>query len=86
MVAESLRDELLSVVGVASVEVKARALGEALLALGRLHPALEGEIVRAGRLAPTWRANVNGLEFVDDPATPLSPGDAVLILSALAGG
>ena len=72
--------------GTAEVEVEATTLGEALLALGRLCPALEGRVVSEGRLAPHWRASVNGRRFVDDPATPLGPGDRLVIVSALAGG
>ena len=72
--------------GLPSVEVEATTLGEALAAAERTCPGLAPDVVRAGRLAPHWRASVNGRGFVEDPATPLAPGDAVLLLSALAGG
>jgi molybdopterin converting factor small subunit len=69
-----------------SVAVDAKTLGEALAALERAHPALSGEVVAAGRLAPHWRASVEGQAFVEAPETPLAPGARVLLLSALAGG
>ena len=72
--------------GIASFEVEAATLGEALLAAERQCPALAPDIVHAGRLAPHWRASIGGRRFVEDPATLLTDGDAVLLLSALAGG
>ncbi len=72
--------------GVASVEVEAATLGDALDALRRLHPELEPRVLLPGGLAPHWRANVGGRAFVDDPATPLDSDETVLIISALAGG
>jgi molybdopterin-guanine dinucleotide biosynthesis protein A len=72
--------------GLAAVDVEARTLGEALSALAERCPGLVPEVVQGGRLAPHWRASINGTQFVVRPETPLSDGDAVLILSALAGG
>jgi molybdopterin converting factor small subunit len=72
--------------GVAHVDVEATTLGEALAAASDAHPSLEGRVIVAGRLAPHWRASLNGREFVDDPATALADGDALVIVSALAGG
>jgi molybdopterin converting factor small subunit len=72
--------------GVTEVIVEAATLGEALLELERAAPGLAPEVVAGGRLAPHWRASVNGRRFVEDPATPLADGDALLLLSALAGG
>jgi len=74
------------IAGVAAVEVEGATLGEALDALRRAHPALEGRVLVPGGLAPHWRANVGGRLFVEDPATPLTSGDVVLLVSALAGG
>jgi molybdopterin converting factor small subunit len=45
-----------------------------------------GEIIVADRLHPAFVANLNGDRFVCDPRTPLTGGDAILILSADAGG
>lgn len=72
--------------GVGQVDVVAATLGEALAAVERQFPRLAPDVVTGGRLAPHWRASVNGRGFVEDPATALSDGDAVLLLSALAGG
>ena len=74
------------VAGVASIDVRAETLGEALEQLGLRIPALEGRVVQSGRLAPHWRANLDGRLFVDDPATRLADGTSVVIVSALAGG
>jgi molybdopterin-guanine dinucleotide biosynthesis protein A len=72
--------------GLAEVEVEATTLGEALGELGRLHPALVPDVLAGGRLARHARASVNGRAFVEDPSTPLAKGDALLLISALAGG
>jgi len=72
--------------GVASVEVEAATLGDALRAAAVLCPALDPEIVSDGALAPHWRASLDGERFLDDPDTPLPEGASVLVLSALAGG
>jgi sulfur-carrier protein len=74
------------IAGVAEVEVEASTLAEALTAVAALHPALEPHVIERGRLARHWRASVNGRRFVDDPETQLQDGDAIVIVSALAGG
>lgn len=66
--------------------VAAKTLGEALDALRRRHRALEGPVLTADGLAGHWRASVGGRTFTTDVATPLSPGDRVVLVSALAGG
>ena len=68
------------------VPVEASTLGEALVALERECPALAGEVVRAGRLAPHWVASVDGRRFIDAPDVALAEGARVLVLSSLAGG
>ncbi len=72
--------------GVEAVEVEAATLGEALRAAAEQCPGLSPEIVRDGVLAEHWRASRNGREFLTGPEASLEPGDAVLILSAIAGG
>jgi hypothetical protein len=72
--------------GTDCVRVAAATLSEALTALERAHPALAGEVVRGGRLAPHWRASIDGKRFLDGPDAPLPAGSRVLILSGLAGG
>ena len=71
--------------GVAAVDVQAETLGQLLAALAMRFPAL-GECIDAGRLQPSFVANLNGDRFVSDPRTPLRQSDSVLILSADAGG
>jgi molybdopterin converting factor small subunit len=72
--------------GVASLDVEAATLGEALAAAAARYPALVPRVIEEGRLAAYWRANLNGRAFLEDPATPLGNRDILLILSALAGG
>ena len=72
--------------GAETVMVAATTLSQALLALEALYPSLAGEVVRAGRLAPHWRANIDGTRFVEGDDAPLAPGSRVVILSGLAGG
>jgi molybdopterin converting factor small subunit len=72
--------------GTAAWQTQAGTLEELLRAVGRRFPRLEGECVIDGQLAPGYTVNVNGDRFVTDPATPLEPGDHVLLLSVDAGG
>jgi molybdopterin converting factor small subunit len=72
--------------GVPFVDVEAQTLGEALAEAARRVPALRGEVIDGDRPGPRWRASVGGRRFVDDPATPLSDGDSIVLVSALAGG
>ncbi len=76
--------------GTARLEVIGESVGEALEALSRLCPSLEGEVLKTGsgcgHVRPAYRLNLNGDRFVSDPATPLNDGDALLILSADVGG
>jgi molybdopterin converting factor small subunit len=71
--------------GVAAVDVQAGTLGQLLSALATTLPSF-AEFVAGDRLHPSFSANLNGNEFVSDPATPLGEDDCVLILSADAGG
>ena len=71
--------------GVAETWVKADTLGQMLSALATQFP-LFAEIVHEERLRPSFVANLNGDQFVTDPATRLAEDDCVLILSADAGG
>ncbi|MEO8257776.1 MAG: MoaD/ThiS family protein [Acidobacteriota bacterium] len=84
-----MRVELLGVprerAGVSELELQAATLGELLVALAARFPPL-GELITADRLPASVVANLNGDRFISDPATHLSSGDSVLILSADAGG
>jgi molybdopterin converting factor small subunit len=72
--------------GVAAVDVEAQCLGEALAAVALSLPQLERVCVERGTLCRGYLANVNGQNFVSDPATPLVSGDCVLVLSSDMGG
>jgi molybdopterin converting factor small subunit len=71
--------------GMAELEIEADTLGQLLESLVMRCPAL-AELITVDRLHPSLAANLNGDEFVSDPATPLADDDRLLILSADAGG
>ncbi len=68
------------------VAAEGRTLEEALLDLESRVPALAGEVLARGRLAPHWTASLDGRRFTEAATTPLRPGARVLLLSSLAGG
>jgi molybdopterin converting factor small subunit len=72
--------------GVAEIEINAATLGEALGEVRRRLPQLDDVFLANGRLGGGYLANLNGRNFVGDPATPLADGDCLLILSSDAGG
>ena len=72
--------------GVAAVEVEAGTLAEVLAAVRRRHPELEPQVIVGDRLAAQWRASIDGGPWIEDPVTVLSPGDVLVLVSALAGG
>jgi molybdenum cofactor guanylyltransferase len=64
-------------------------VADALAELSRQLPALAGCVITrgGGHLIDGYACNVNGLEFVKDPATTtVKSGDSIVILSADAGG
>ena len=61
-------------------------LGEIFTAIRQRFPALAEHCFDEQRLHPTFVANIDGNQFVRDPATPLQPNSVVLLLSADAGG
>ena len=71
--------------GVSQLEVQANTLGQLLGTLASQVPPLS-EFIAADRLHSSFIANLNGDQFISDPATPLVKEDRVLILSADAGG
>jgi molybdopterin converting factor small subunit len=71
--------------GISELELQADTLGQLLGTLAAKIPSL-GEIITADRLHPAFVANLNGDQFISDPATRLDESDCVLILSADAGG
>jgi molybdopterin converting factor small subunit len=71
--------------GVSELEIQADTLGQLLGTLVERIPSL-GEFIDVDRLHSSFIANLNGDQFVSDPATRLGANDCVLILSADAGG
>jgi sulfur-carrier protein len=72
--------------GTKLMRVEASTLGQALVELGRICPALEESVLHQGRLHEAFQLSLNGDRFVSDPQTPLQEGDVLLLLSADAGG
>jgi molybdopterin converting factor small subunit len=72
--------------GVGRLEVEAGRVGEALRRLAEACPALAGSVIEGERVGRTYRLSLNGERFVDDPATPLAEGDALILLAADVGG
>ncbi len=72
-------------VGVSELVIEAPTLGELLEGLRQRFPEF-GDLMAADRLHPAVAANLNGDRFISDPATPLTRGDRLLILSADVGG
>lgn len=71
--------------GASELEIEAATLGQLFRTLAARYPAL-GELISNDSLHPSLAANLNGDEFVSDPATPLTGSDRLLILSADVGG
>jgi len=71
--------------GLTEIEVDADNLGQALARVAMRLPRLAA-LIDGDRLHPSIAANLNGDEFVCDPATPLAAGDRLLLLSADVGG
>ena len=71
--------------GIAELDVEAETLGQLLQALSHRLPSL-AELIEGDRLHPAFVANLNGDQFISDPATALAANDYVLILSSDAGG
>jgi hypothetical protein len=72
--------------GVESLAGEGATLREGLLALARSAPALEGDVIVAGRLGPHWRASLAGGRFLEDDDQPLPDDARVVLLTSLAGG
>jgi molybdopterin converting factor small subunit len=72
--------------GVGTITLDADTVASALAALRDTCPALAGSVLRDGHLHPAYKLSLNGERFVDDPATPLADGDALLLIAADAGG
>lgn len=72
--------------GVASVDVEAATLGQALGEVCRRLPQLKNVCDADGHLNRGYLASVNGRQFIVEPSTPLTTGESLLLMSADAGG
>ena len=72
--------------GIGRMQIEASSLGQALLELGRLCPALEESVLQRGTVLEAYKLSLNCERFVTDPMTPLTEGDVLLLLSADVGG
>ena len=59
-----------------------------ILALSEKLPVLVGRVINpdGNSLSSGYACNINGLDFVRNPASKVEPGDKIFILSADAGG
>ena len=72
--------------GFGRLEVEGSRLRDALRALAKACPALDGSVIVDGVARAAYKVSLNGESFVTDPETPLAEGDAVLLLAADVGG
>ena len=72
--------------GCDTLQVEARTVGAALVALETACPALSGSVLEAGGISPHYRLSLNAREFITDPERVLEDGDRLIVLSAEAGG
>lgn len=86
----SIRVELFGIprlrAGVAATTVDGARLGDILVELARRFPQLAHTCIDHDQLQSGYLASINGARFITDPATAIGPDDALLILSADAGG
>jgi molybdopterin converting factor small subunit len=61
-------------------------LSELLKQIAAAAPDLGSELLAGGRLHKSLTANLDGMQFISDPATAICDGQSLLILSADAGG
>ena len=71
--------------GCTEVSLIAETVGDALKEIAAKYPGL-GDIMRNGRLAPSYLLSINGRRFDAALRTKLAPSDRLLLLSADAGG
>ena len=75
--------------GAAKVDVDADTAGGALLALTTAHPSLATHLRGAdGKLRSFVNVYLNDedIRFLDKEATPVKPGDTLIIVPSIAGG
>jgi len=74
--------------GQRSVAVEAATVGDAIAALVRAHPSLEGRVLEGDAVPAFINVFVDGedIRLLQGLATPVRPGAKVLLLPAVAGG
>lgn len=72
--------------GRAALDIRARTVREALVAVERNCPGLAGTLSADGLLSRHFLVSLNGQTFVGDVSQSLQMGDRLLLLSADAGG
>lgn len=72
--------------GTARTTAEGECLGDVLADLAARFPALAATCIDGRRLRPSFVANLGGRRFATSPDTRLLVGEAVLLLSADAGG
>lgn len=72
--------------GIETMEVEAATVCAALSALAERCPALAPSVIDEGSLSSAYVVAINGTQFDDDPERSLREGDAIVIVSAQAGG
>ena len=67
---------------------QAATLSDVFSALAERLPVLAGRVINAesGSLLSGYACNLNGLDFIRNPAARINPGDKIFILAADAGG
>lgn len=86
MITIELYEMARQIAGVREVSVEAATLRQALAALAAAHPELEPDVLRGDELAPAWRAGLHGRTWITDADAPLTDGDRIMLVSAIAGG
>ncbi len=74
--------------GQAVVEVAATTVGESLIKLIEIHPAMGGKLFDNGNLRRFVNIYVNDedIRYLENLATPIKEGDEIAIIPAVAGG
>ena len=72
--------------GMSATTASGASLREVLADLAARLPEWAAACLEQGKLRPGYLANINAERFVSDLDTPLAAGDALLIMSADAGG
>jgi len=72
--------------GVERTTARGSSLGDVLKDLTTQFPQLADDCIDGHQLRAGYTANLRGEQFVTDPATPLTEGDTLLLLTLDAGG